>query len=254
MDATSVLVLPDLTKGLLTMDLGKIDVVILCGGEGRRLKDIIGDIPKPMARIGHVPFLELLISYLRSQGFRRFILCTGYRSKAIKDYFKDRGDGVLISEERVPLGTAGAIKHAQGLIQSDPFVVINGDSFCKVDFRGLIGFHRSKGAVACMVLCPGVKGDDYGRVTVSEGGRILRFKEKPQGATGEALVNAGVYVFGKGVLKLIPTGEDYSAERDLFPKMGHDLYGYIVNERHIDIGTPQRYEEAKEVLLSLWAP
>ena len=91
-----------------------IDVVVLCGGLGERLRGVLGNYPKPMVEINGSPFLDILIHYVAGYGFTRFILCTGYRSDLIKRYYKDKRTGftVLISNEERPLGTAGAIKNA----------------------------------------------------------------------------------------------------------------------------------------------
>ena len=104
--------------------LKDIDVFILCGGEGKRLKKISGRVPKPMVRIGRRPFLDIVIDYLRKFGFKRFILGVGYHAYFIKKYYKEHkipGVEIVFSQENQPLGTGGAVKKAEKLIKSKVF-------------------------------------------------------------------------------------------------------------------------------------
>jgi len=102
--------------------LREVDVVILCGGMGSRLRAVVSDRPKPMARINQRPFLDILIQFFSGFGFRRFILCAGYMSQVIRDHYTRRAGPCrfVISEEHTPLGTGGTIRNAEKLIQSDP--------------------------------------------------------------------------------------------------------------------------------------
>src|SRR5208282_2179793 len=106
---------------------------LLVGGLGTRLQSVLPSTPKPLARIGDMPFLELLVLQLRSQGIRRLVFCTGYLASQIEEEF---GDGqkldvaIEYSIESQPLGTAGAVKLAQSHLSHDSeFLVMNGDSF-----------------------------------------------------------------------------------------------------------------------------
>src|SRR5436190_1505274 len=127
-------------------DLNKIDVAILCGGLGKRLRPTIGESPKVMAQVNGQPFLDLVLDYLYGQGSRRVILLTGYKAEVIEQYYRQNSRQLTIefSREMKPLGTGGALKQAQGLIKSDPFILMNGDSFCKLDYRAFLDFHFQK--------------------------------------------------------------------------------------------------------------
>ncbi len=101
----------------------KTDVVILCGGLGKRLKKVVRDRPKSMAEIKGRPFLDILIDYVASFGFRRFILCTGYMGDHIDKYFvrgKERALDILFSRERKPLGNRRGGKERASLHQKLP--------------------------------------------------------------------------------------------------------------------------------------
>ena len=114
--------------------LKDIDVFILCGGIGKRLRKVSGGTPKPMVKIGDYVFLDLLIKYIAGFGFRRFILGTGYRAGIIKDYYSSGrfpGLDIRFSREESPLDTGGAVKNAKELIKSNPIFILNGDSLCK---------------------------------------------------------------------------------------------------------------------------
>ncbi len=132
----------------------ELDAVLLCGGLGTRLGEIVKDQPKPMVRIKDRPFLDILIDHLASFGVRRFVLCAGYKSESIAGYYQKKEDGrtYLISREETPLGTAGALKNAEGLIDSEVCLVLNGDSFCPVDIKAFHEFHKEKNAAVSIAL------------------------------------------------------------------------------------------------------
>jgi len=230
-------------------DLSNIDVVILCGGRGERLKEITKDNPKPMADIGGKPFLDILIGYLRACGFRRFILCAGYKGEVIRDYYLagSGSSGILTIMEKRPLGTGGAIKNAESLIKSDPFLVANGDSFCKLDYRGLVKFHSDKKSLYSIAVIKSPENQDGGLVSLDAQGKIALFNEKAK-SKKTAYINAGIYLLNKAIFNVIKPGEKISLEYDIFPELaGEKFYGYAVSGKLIDIGTPERYMQARKL-------
>src|SRR5215471_17016531 len=118
--------------------------ILLVGGQGTRLRSVISSTPKPLARVGKQPFLELLVRQLQRQGFRRLIMCTGYMSNQIEEEFGDGqawGLEIKYSREFHPMGTGGALKLAQSSVADvQTFVVMNGDSFLEIDFSALLEF------------------------------------------------------------------------------------------------------------------
>jgi NDP-sugar pyrophosphorylase family protein len=230
-----------------------LDAVILCGGLGIRLQSVLKDKPKPMADFNDRPFLDLLIEYVGRFGFRRFILCSGHKGGLIQQYFENKNDDktYVISQETSPLGTAGAIKHAAPLINSDVFLAMNGDSFCEIDLTSLMDFHNSKNALASVALAPMEDTSDYGGVTLGENDEIISFDEK-KNAPSSGWVNAGVYIFNKFILDRIPADKKVSLEQELFPSMkGNGLFGFTTQSRLLDIGTPERLERARQLLIEL---
>jgi NDP-sugar pyrophosphorylase family protein len=235
-------------KTLTNCKLGQIDAVILCGGLGSRLAGVVGDCPKPMAQIGRRPLLDILIDYFSSFGFRRFVLCTGHRSQVIREHYSRGSDSLefVISDESSALGTAGALKNAEACVRSDPFLVTNGDSFCPADLAEFYDFHSAKRAVMSMAVVESPSRNDAGLVAIDDCQRIVGFEERGSHHHG-SYVNAGVYLFRREILSLIPSNTKYSLEYDLFPKLVNSAsFAYICREPLIDIGTPERYAWAKD--------
>src|SRR3989344_8926228 len=142
----------------------KMKAIILAGGFGTRLKDVLGDVPKPMAFVAGKPFLEYQIRLLKEQGINEIILAVHHMSDKIKSYFGNGlrlGVDLIYSEEEIPLGTAGAIKKAQKYLD-DTFLVLNGDSYCPLDLQDLIRFHKSKKSDCTLSLVKSKEAQHYG--------------------------------------------------------------------------------------------
>lgn len=232
--------------------LGEIDVVVLCGGLGKRIRSEIGEQQKTMAQVHGRPFLDVLLKYLSLQGFRRIVLCTGYKGQDIKEYYKqnDWGLSILFSEEQEPLGTGGAIKNTVGLVQSDPFIALNGDCFCELDYQEFIEFYNEKKARASIVVAPKEDRSDFGSIVLDDSDKIVSFQEKISlEKTASNLANVGIYCFSKTIFSLMPKKKCFSIERDFFPKiLDQKFFGFKVCQEFIDIGTPERYQEAQKKL------
>ncbi len=219
-----------------------MDVIVLCGGLGTRLRDVIDDRPKSMVEINSRPFLDLLVDYVARYGFSRFILCTGFKGDWIRRHYENKRGGpvFVVSDEDQPLGTAGAIKNAESLIKSGIFLVLNGDSLCEIDIEDLVNFHFRKGALVSIAVTRMERGAEYGVIRLDKNQKIISFGEKIP-VEGNGLVNAGMYLFGRKILEEIPAGQRLSLEYDLFPRiLGKGLYGYVTEKRLLDIGTPER--------------
>ncbi len=232
------------------LSLGDADVLILVGGQGKRLRQVVGDKPKPMADIKGRPFLDILINYVSGYGFRRIILCTGHMASLVREHYRKVTDGIeiLFSEEKEPLGTGGAIKNAKALIRSNPFLVMNGDSFCAADLGSLVDFHKKMNALLSIVLTYSDTTEDYGSVTFNSSGRITSFSEKVPCA-GKSSVNAGIYLMNKDIFSYMPRKKRFSLEYDMFPDIaGNRCYGFVTEMQLTDIGTPERYYAAQAFL------
>jgi NDP-sugar pyrophosphorylase family protein len=230
--------------------------VLLVGGKGTRLRSVVSATPKPLASVGERPFLELLVRQLSYQGIRRLVMSTGYLSEEIENAFGD-GSGwdvaIEYSKEPHPLGTAGAVKLAEHhLLGVSDFLVMNGDSFMEIDFRELIHFHRKSGGIATMAVLRMKNAMRYGTVQVTAEGRVNGFTEKIDGDPN-GFVNAGVYVFNRGIFDHIPEGPA-SLEKHIFPQvLRHGIYALEQHGVFIDIGTPEDYARAQALSERLYA-
>jgi NDP-sugar pyrophosphorylase family protein len=228
------------------------DAVILAGGLGTRLQGTVSDRPKPLAAIQGRPFLDLLVDDLMHQGLRRFVLCVSHQREQIVAHFQTRHDAeFLFSEEPSPMGTGGAVRHALPLIRSDPFLLLNGDSWCRVDLGALLDFHANRGAQTSIVVTAARGRNDGGNIDLAEDGRITAFREKAAVVTGRpALINAGIYVLAYDLPATWQHPDPLSLERDIFPQLaaGGGCFGFPVESEVIDIGTPERYADAQRRL------
>jgi len=229
-----------------------IDVLILCGGLGTRLRPVVSDRPKGLAEIQGRAFLDVLVDELVRNGLRRLVLCTGYGSEQIAAHYRDRSDAEFVfSAEDRPLGTGGAIVHALPKTRSDPFFVVNGDSFCRVDYAELLAFHRRNLALLTLVVTPPAGRTDAGAIRADDAGRIVEFAEKPAPEDGaKRHVNAGIYVMQREAMDLAPRAAAFSLERGLFPvalRSGR-CFAFPVSGPLIDIGTPERLQAAQDQL------
>lgn len=229
------------------------DVIILAGGLGKRLKSVTGGAQKVLAKINDRPFLEILIDYIASQGGVRFILCIGHGSDEVEAYFKNkyRDREIIFSREESPLGTGGAIKQGAGHVTTEQFIAMNGDCFCVIDYKRLMAFHQKQKARATLAVTLMPDARDYGTIEIAPSGTIEAFKEKqPQAAP--AFINTGTYCFNREVFSLVETPAKFSIEYDFFPHLaGRGFYAFEVENRFIDIGTPERYSWAQEHLKKL---
>lgn len=229
-------------------DLSDVDAIILAGGLGTRLYPSVSDRPKVLAEVGGRPFLDMLIENLLGAGVQRIILSVGYLKDHIKNRYARRG--IFFAEEESPLGTGGGIKNAERFVKSDHFFVLNGDSWITggADLRAIHDFHKKKNALATVVLARPRDEKDYGAVSLKSDGKISRFNEKTEEGRVH-FMNAGVYIMNRKVFGLMPHGP-FSVEADFFPRLiGGDFYGFPIDGEVVDIGTPERYMKAKEVLL-----
>jgi NDP-sugar pyrophosphorylase family protein len=235
--------------------------LILAGGMGTRLRPLLPHTAKPMAEVAGRPFLEYLIAHLARHGLREIVICTGYLGDQLRDHFADGrrwGLSIRYCHEERPLGTAGAIKHAEALIGDDPaFLATNGDSFFAADLRALIDFHHDRRARATVALAPVPREDPtrYGRVELDEAGRIRCFVEKGAVAGDGGLINGGIYLFDRRVLGEIPAGVAVSLEREVFPRLiGKGFYGLALSGFFVDIGLPASYQELRRDPRALTEP
>lgn len=235
-------------------------VLILVGGLGTRLRSALPDLPKPMAPVRGRPFLEYLLAALKSAQIENIVFCVGHQAEKIKEHFGDGkrfGLQIEYSRERELLGTAGAIKLAQPLINSETFLLLNGDCFNDVDFQVLLAQHESTPAVATLLATHVEERTRFGSLQIGENrsdsnNRVLGFVEKGE-AGGAGWINGGYYALNHDVLGLIPENSVCSLEREIFPQLVNQgkMFAYRNQGAFIDIGLPEEWKRASEVLPQL---
>jgi NDP-sugar pyrophosphorylase family protein len=206
--------------------------------------------PKPIAPIANRPFLLYQLDLLAGTGITDIILCLSYQPRKIEDVLGDGGDyGFRIKYivEASPLGTAGALKNCESLIEGTT-IVFNGDILTDLDLKPVIEQHRATEAAATIVLTPVEHPSDYGVVETHDDGRVKHFVEKPAANQVVAqTINAGIYILEPSVLEHISGGKSCSFEYDLFPALLEKdgrFYAYTATSYWRDIGTPGSYHRA----------
>ena len=231
----------------------EIVCLILVGGLGTRLRAALPDLPKPMAPVRNRPFLEYLLADLKRAQIEKIVFCVGHQAEKIEEYFGDGkkfGLQIKYSRERELLGTAGAMKLAQPLIDSENFLLLNGDCYNGIDFSALLAQHRSTpGATATLVAAHVEDRARFGSLKIGEDQRVLGFEEKGA-AGGKGFINAGYYALNRRVLDLIPGGEVCSLEREIFPQLvaRGEMFAFESCGAFIDIGLPEEWQRAETVL------
>ena len=223
-----------------------MQALILAGGEGTRLRPLTSTMPKPVIPLVGRPFISYMIEWLRGHGVDDVIMSCGFMADGVRSVLGDgEGLGVRLRyvEEREPLGTGGALKFAQDLLDAR-FFMLNGDVLTDMDLTAQLAQHVQSGARATLALIEVEDPSAYGLVHLDPGQAVTEFVEKPSsGEVAPDLVNAGAYILERSVLDVIgPVGTNVSIEREVFPALvGEGLYGYASDGYWLDIGTPERY-------------
>lgn len=232
-----------------------MQAVILAGGFGTRLSHVVKDVPKPMAPIAGVPFLEYLYRELTVQGFDDFVFLTGHMADVIENHFRDCSNVRFIREDH-PLGTGGALLNAWDMIESE-FLLLNGDTFFDADFS-LLYKYKAQSIKEPSILMALRFSDDVGRygfVEFDEGYHVESFIEKgalpPSQADG--FINAGAYLIDREILSSLHEtfhGEMLSLETDLFPLFIRDKVFRCLplGGAFIDIGIPDDFRRAQTLI------
>ena len=228
---------------------GDIQVVILCGGEGTRLREETQNTPKPLLPIGTDPILLHIMRIYAGYGFRRFILCLGYRGSMIKDFFLDFDvrsrdmklnlatgekqfltDGlgtdwdVVFAETGTKTQTGARLARIAKYIDGEEFLCTYGDGVCDVDLAALVAFHRAHGRLATMT---GIETHSPFGLVRTDGSQVIGFSEKPK---VPGLINGGYFVFNRRVFDYLSEQPDCILERE--PLEGLTRDGQLQVYRH----------------------
>ncbi len=225
-----------------------MQALVLVGGEGTRLRPLTRTAPKPIIPLVDRPFIRYMVDWLARHGVDEVILSIGFLAHGIREGLGDEipgGPKLRYVEEPDRRGTAGAIKFAEEFLE-DRFLALNGDVLTDLDLTALIRRHEESGATGTLALYPVDDPTAYGLVRRKDDGEIREFLEKPDPAeidTDE--ISAGAYVLEHSVLDMIPPDQEFSIEREVFPRLvGNGLYSQRLEGYWMDIGTPDRYLQA----------
>lgn len=228
-----------------------MQAIILAGGIGSRLGNIVKDTPKPFLKVNKNPFVLKLVKRLISQGIKDIIFCLGYKPQKIIDFFgngsKWRIKVSYVIEDKL-MGTAGAIRGAYKKISSSNVVILNGDSFCYFEIPSLLKHHLLNKADATLSVLKINKPAKYGLVLFNEKKKVIKFYEKPKNLKKKLYyINAGVYLIKKKLIKNIDKNKPLSLEKNFFPKIliEKNIQAFILKKNEfIDIGTPKSFRNA----------
>lgn len=203
-------------------------VVILCGGQGTRIRDVSESVPKPMIPIGNRPILWHIMKNFAHFGCDDFVLCLGYKGRTIKDFFinydmlthdfqitlgkpeslklidrKDKEDWhITLAETGLEAMTGDRVRQIKKYVAGDEYFILTyGDGLSDIDINALIAFHKSHGKIATVtgVRPPG----RFGELESNEDGQVIEFNEKPQASGGR--ISGGFFVFSQDIFKYLPS-------------------------------------------------
>jgi D-glycero-alpha-D-manno-heptose 1-phosphate guanylyltransferase len=225
-----------------------VDVIVLAGGLGTRLRSTIPTLPKAMAPIHNIPFLQILLGKLKQGRFiSKIVMALGYQAKIIAD-FLSTGTDLDFSIEPHLLGTGGAVLWSLPKTSSQTVLIVNGDTFFDLDLQGFYDFHVKKQASATLAVRWVENVGRYGSVQVDSEQRILQFEEKSD-QSKNGLVSAGMYLIQREMFSSFLNGSIYSMEKDFIPIfLKKNVFAYLDEGVFIDIGTADSYQEAQKTL------
>ena len=230
-----------------------MQVVVLAGGFGTRLRPWTYEIPKPILPMLDKTLLEHVVEVVPSDKVDEVVVAGGYKVDDIEAYFKeaDVSYDVRIVRETEPLGTGGALGNCRDVV-SGQFVCLNGDIVSSLDMQVGLDLHQKNGGIGTLALWEVEDPTRFGIVGLDDEQRITQFKEKP--APEEVfsnLINAGSYLFKDDIFDYIPLGRS-SLEREVFPVLAEErkLNGFSFDGYFIDAGTPKSWSLGVEASIA----
>ena len=232
-----------------------MEAIILAGGLGTRLRSIVPKLPKALAPVGNRPFLAYLFDFWIAQGVDRFVLSVGYKHEIIQKEFgvSYKSAKVDYAVETVPLGTGGGLLLSWKKLRSPkPFLILNGDTFFNVNRADILDHHSTCEADMTLSLVEVSGNSRYSGALLDERGFIRSLKKRSE-ASESNWANGGVYLMEPNLLSEYENHhlEKCSLEDELLPdllKKEKRVAGFISQGNFIDIGLPEDYRRAEEIL------
>jgi len=230
-----------------------MQVVVLAGGFGTRLRPWTYEIPKPILPMLDKTLLEHVVEVVPSDKVDEVVVAGGYKVDDIEAYFKeaDVSYDVRIVRETEPLGTGGALGNCRDVV-SGQFVCLNGDIISSLDMQVGLDLHQKNGGIGTLALWEVEDPTRFGIVGLDDEQHITKFKEKPaREEVFSNLINAGSYLFEDDIFDYIPSGRS-SLEREVFPVLAEErkLNGFSFDGYFIDAGTPKSWSHGVEASIA----
>ncbi len=218
--------------------------VLLCGGFGTRIRDVADDIPKPLIKVGEMPILWHLMGYYATFGYTEFVLCLGYKSNSIVDFFRQQpgdvqllanqdelssihkfsgpvnkiGCSVTMADTGLEAMTGARLRKIKSLIGDETFMLSYGDGLSDIDIAKLVAHHRSGRK---LLTVTGVRPPSrFGELQVDDANNVTGFNEKPQASGGR--ISGGFFVCEPGVFNYLESREDLVFEKEPIQSIVHD--------------------------------
>jgi mannose-1-phosphate guanylyltransferase len=219
--------------------------IILCGGEGTRMRPLTYEIPKTLLPLKGKPLLFYLLKLLRENNIKDVVIASGKQTEKIKEKF---GEGermnveIEFSREEKNLGTGGAILKARKKIKSSKFLVLHGDIVADIDIRALLSFHQQAGGMVTMALKVVKETKDFGQILLN--GNYVTGFYKSQKKSRSNLVNSGIYVCNQEIYDYFPNKKVFNFDDVLTTMIDKRLVtGYVFDGVWFDVETADEYEK-----------
>lgn len=227
-----------------------VDAVLMAGGKGERLRPLTEKTPKPLLPVGNKAIIDHNVDRLISYGINHISVTVNYLKEQIEEHYQEPRNDVKVLTVREPkyLGTIGSVKFVK-VFYNDTILVMNSDLFTNIDYEDFFLHFQEHDAEMSVAAVPYNISIPYGILDL-EGRNIKGLLEKPQ---YNHYANAGIYLIKRRALEEIPDGEFFNAT-DLVEKLiseGKSVIRYPLNGTWIDIGNPQEYQKAQDLVKHL---
>lgn len=228
-----------------------IDAVLMAGGKGERLRPLTENTPKPLLKVGDKCIIDYNVDRLINYGVRHISITVNYLKEQIEEHFSTPRGKIIVNTVREPkfLGTIGSIKFVDSFY-NDTVLLMNSDLFTNIDYEDFFLHFKEHDADMSIAAVPYTISVPYG-IFELEGRDIKGVLEKP---TYNYYANAGIYLIKRELLDLIPENEFFNATdfMDMLMKKRYKVIRFPLNGTWIDIGNPQEYQKAKELVKHLF--